>query len=108
MKYLSNFLFMVLCGSVISCKSPNQVDQTTVSNSASIVTLVPNKTTVNIGDTLKVTVHASDATLSNGSLDFKDGTIINFINVTRVFDTTSVHVSLFPGTYPVTATFSDG
>jgi hypothetical protein len=79
-----------------------------VSDPSPKVTLVPNKTTCIVGDTLKVTLHASDATLSNGSVDFKDGTVISFFNLNCVFDTTIVHVYSYFGTYSVTATFSDG
>jgi PKD domain-containing protein len=79
-----------------------------VSPSSPKVTITPHKTTVRVGDTLEVTLHASDATLSNGTLDFGDGTVIAFPNLSHTFDTTIGHVYSYPGSYSVSATFSNG
>jgi hypothetical protein len=80
----------------------------TVSNTPPEVTLRVNKSTLNVGDSLIVTLHASDRTLSSGSVDFKDGTVVQFTHVHVAFDTVVTHIYTRPGTYDVTASFGDG
>lgn len=80
----------------------------TVSNDYPELTIIPNKTTISLGDTLKLKLYAFDFTLSNGSVDFGDGNLIMFSNLNHVVDTTIEHVYNSMGTYSVSATFSDG
>jgi len=82
--------------------------QVKISNTWPVVTLSPNKTTITLGDTLKITLHASDAKLTAGTLDFKDGTILTFSNLYRSVDTTINHVYSQLGTFSVTAVFNNG
>jgi hypothetical protein len=77
-------------------------------NPSPVITITPDKTTISLGDTLKLTLHATDITLSNGSINFNDGTIITFPHLYRSIDTTIMHVYSQLGTYSVSAAFSDG
>ncbi|MFA5835214.1 MAG: hypothetical protein WDA22_17175 [Bacteroidota bacterium] len=73
------------------------------------LTLVPNKSTLNLfEDTLRITLHADDFSLSNGFLDFKDGTIMTFPHLSHVLDTTVEHIYSHSGAYSVAASFGDG
>jgi len=72
------------------------------------VTFAIDKTIIAIGDTFKVTLHASDPTLSGGSLNLGDGTIILFTHLNNILDTSITHVYSQTRTYLITAMFSDG
>lgn len=74
-----------------------------------------NSVNLNCGDTLSVYLHASDMTLSNGFVDFKDGTLISFdqsnytyTSLNYILDTTIYHVYSQAGDYLVTSSFTDG
>jgi hypothetical protein len=101
MKTIHDFaLLLALCVSMISCKSPLESDQT---NDPPIVTVVGNDTTISIGDTLRLTIHASDATLTSGTIDFKDSSIVILNNLKSVLDTTLIHIFTSIGSYDITA-----
>ncbi len=102
-KYLTYFLFIALLGSLISCNVPNQP----INNPPS-VTITANTTTIETGDTLRLTIHAEDPTLISGTVDFKDGTVLVFNNLKSVFDTTLTHIFKSVGVLDVTISFSDG
>ena len=99
---------LLLCAIIISCKSPTQPVQPIVDiqpdNTPPVVTFISYLS----WDTLKITIHAADPTLSNGYLDFKDGTIITFSHLHLIIDTIITHVYSQTGQYFVTAMFSDG
>jgi hypothetical protein len=79
-----------------------------ISKSVSQITLLTNTTELNVYDTLKVTLHVSNATLLHGSLDFHDGTIISFSKLNRVCDTVLVHKFTTVGQRYIAASFTDG
>ena len=100
-------LLLVLCGSIVSCKSPTQTDQIIV-NTPPIVTITGNRSTFMLGDTLRLSIHSEDLTLKSGTIDFKDSTVIVLNNLKPVFDSTFIHVYKSIGTYNITASFTDG
>lgn len=73
-----------------------------------LINITLNNTNFILGDTIKVNLRSSSSTLVNGTLDFKDGTIIYFSNITQNFDTTISYVYSQPGEYLFTAVFSNG
>ena len=76
-------------------------------NSPTLKLTVNNKNP-ELGDTLRITIHASDPTLSTGELNFWDGTLIKFINLSSEFDTTIYHLYTWAGKHTITATFGNG
>jgi hypothetical protein len=107
MKCFKCFLLIFLCGYILSCESPLQTDQTAV-NKPPVVTIVGNVSTLEPLDTLRLILHASDSTLTNGTIDFKDGTVIPFNNLAPIFDSTLIHIFYSSGSYDVIVSFSDG
>jgi hypothetical protein len=107
MKYLHYYILVMLCGNIISCKSPTQPDQTPV-NDPPVVTITGNYSTLSLGDTLRLTLHASDLTLTSGTVDFKDSTVVVLNKLKSVLDTTLIHIYKAIGSYDVTASLSDG
>jgi hypothetical protein len=103
MRLLFYFLLILFCGNVISCKSPTQSD-----NETPDVTITGIKTTLWVGDTLRLTLHASNSLLTSGYIDFKDSTIILFNNLKPVFDTTLIHIFTSVGSYNITTSFTNG
>jgi photosystem II stability/assembly factor-like uncharacterized protein len=107
------FTIIILCGAWIACNSPNSPVELKNNilpplDSSPIVSIIPSKTELTSGDTLKISLQASDSTLANGSIDFSDGTIIQFNHLRNIFDTTIVHIYSQGGTYNIYVKFSDG
>src|SRR5258705_123180 len=99
-------LFAISCICMISCNSLTEPEQTI--NDPPDVTVSANNATIILGDTLSLTLHASDPTLKNNTIDFKDSNVITLSNLGTVFDTTLIHVFKSVGSFAVTAAFSDG
>lgn len=107
---IKNILYiiaLILSVVILSCQSPDQVNQNVVDNPP-VVTITGNFPNILVGDSLIVTIHATDSTLTNGKVDFKDSTVISFYNLKPELDTTIIHVYKTPGSYNITASFSDG
>jgi hypothetical protein len=85
-----------------------QLKVTVNENPPPVITLTVDKTTLVVGDTIKIALHASDPTLTSGSLSLSDGGFISFSNLKPVFDTTIIYVFWRASTNPITATFTDG
>ena len=107
------FTIIILCEAWIACNSPNSPVESKnniipPSDSSPTVSIIPNKTKLAPGDTLKISLQASDSTLANGSIDFSDGTIIQFNHLSKIFDTTIVHIYYQVGIYNIYVKFSDG
>ncbi len=80
----------------------------TIYDLAPRIVLTSDKAAYLPGDTVRLSVHAEDPTLTAGSIDFRDGAIINFSGLRRTFDTTLKHVYSADGSYAVQASFGDG
>lgn len=78
------------------------------SNPTPIINLSKNKSELMLGDTLKVTLYASDDKPLFGVLDFGDETVIYFTKEQSIIDTTFAHVYTYPQYYNITARFDDG
>lgn len=74
-------------------------------SSIPFVSLSLNKTILDIKDTLQLNIHASHRTLTSGILDFGDGTIINFLNLPTIFDTTIFYNYSQMGTFNISTIF---
>jgi len=104
----------VCCAFVLSCKSPNEPQaippqaSVPLKNIPPVILVTPNITALQIGDTLKISLHVSDTTLLNGLLDFGDGRAITFAQTGRHLDTIVEHIYSRLGVFSVKATFSDG
>ncbi len=72
------------------------------------IALTSDRTSYLPGETVRITLHAEDPTLTAGSVDFKDGTIVTFSRLYRKLDTTLAHVFQANGMYAVQASFTDG
>ena len=93
MKKLYYILLIIIISAIVSCKSPNSPDSIPIKpNSPPEVSLIINKDTMNINDTLKVRIHASSEDLSSGNIEYGDGTIVYFSNLKKEFDTTMTHI----------------
>lgn len=79
-----------------------------VANYSPLIIMSTNTTILEVDDSLNVTLHVSGSNLTNGYLDFKDGTIITFSDLNLVLDTTVVHKFTLVGLYNITASFTDG
>ena len=51
-----------------------------------------NKDMMDLRDTLKISIHASDEDLTSGFVNYGDGTVINFSKLNKKFDTTLAHI----------------
>ena len=96
------FILLLLCMVFFSCKSLTQPN-----NESPTVSISANNSVISIGDTLKLTIRASDSVLKNGNVSFGDGTTITFSNLKSKLDTTIVHNFISKGNYNVTVSFSD-
>ncbi len=103
MKYLRLLpICIILTGVLTSCQSLNE------SNEPPIVDLRSNKTNIGLGDTLQIFIHVSDPELRSGSIDFKNGRIVTFKNLSSVLDTMITHVYFAAGAYDIQGSFTDG
>src|ERR1041385_7583684 len=107
MRRFSRFLFFIVCANLASCTLPDQVDQA-VANDPPVVTLTVDRTTLQVGDTLRLALHVADPTLKSGMVDFKDGNVVGWENLNRVLDTTLLHCFKSVGSYDITGVFTDG
>src|ERR1051325_6158114 len=107
MRRFSRFLFFIVCANLASCTLPDQVDQA-VANDPPVVTLIVDRTSLQVGDPLRMALHVADPTLKSGMVDFKDGNVVGWENLNRVLDTTLLHCFKSVGSYDITGVFTDG
>jgi hypothetical protein len=108
-KYLEIIFIIQALFFILSCNSVNSPNDQIITPIDTAdndnYSIIFNKNTLDINDTLKIKIHPAKKSLTNGTIDFGDGSIINFSNLIEGVDTIFIHSYLNFGTYNVIIKF---